>query len=440
MNSTGQLYFSDGHMSWSAAAPALLPFTFSTGTGVTIGGDAFTPRRAISWMLGAIDSPGELISAFDDVNWQADFREALADPTASTVMHAPAGMSRRMARLAVVEAIGALMPYPVDDAVIEVDRAVAVDALGDRERASDLFHLASDALGELAEGRVAAGIGGAFTQEVLTACRAAIRLLESPHLTSLVAELEACASRAESSRLPAWASAEDHEDRAPTEPTSLVTGFVDPLLVPVRALAWHGANQPELMAAHPAGDRSLHISVATSEAVDDATWLDLRAFALRQRDGALWASATLQPAQGTLQADLPLRGMTVDQLVFGVVDLDRVDRLDAERGRQVLPDRLALDAWALSRLASASALVGEEASQRARSWNGMTAAAHAESCRDALRSLAADATEQAESFTAKARIADRFVASLADPTRIADPVVRPTLAEFALSVDRSRDR
>jgi hypothetical protein len=375
--------------------------------------------------------------------------------SAETLHHWP--LRPEWSRVVVVEAVRQRMPYPIEEHALTVDRALAWIGVGDDDTGSELLSYASDWLYETA-GRVVAGeLSAAVSSELLRAVEAAARLLSRDKAARFADLLITAQERSIPASVGGVNAALQRLVRVPTTlgdqalpAWTLLTGAVDPVLVPPRVVVWHGAKEPELSGIHTSDADAVTVTANLAAGIHatDHEARELVAWSAPRDGEFVWSSVRLNPVahQHAITGELRLHSRSPSELVFGIASSDRLEdiRADPIGLLRTQVDRLLVDAWAVNRLAGAGAVLTPGRSRVQLRWSRLHAAHLVETADQIQRSIIAALAEsnQIRSVEVAARRLDRIVDYRQDLRESANwqrPANRPLLSELLLVADGPRE-
>lgn len=359
----------DGELSWWSSAPAAVATgVLSTPGGAIIGVDVSYPVRITSWVLPAGVPASELATLLDQSpTWEEHAAVLRRSGELSVMTPDPGPLKPEWSRMAYVEGVRRWTNYPVDEAAMLVDHAVALNLAGQRLAAGQAFSRVVDSLLQWAEMRLDGELDpAAINSFALSISAAAQALGDGPggaemremavqvHSADVVDAVSALVTPLARGRVAANLGG---NTQATLDPLTWVNTFpVDLQVVVPRILSWDGPDAREIIATSQEGRSAMSVTVALSRdtAVTDREVGEFMAHAADAATGELVAMAPLRviPGSHSLGADLPTAGRDVASLAVGVHHIsfdDTALRLDTAGRVLTEVDRWMSEAWFLHR-------------------------------------------------------------------------------------------
>ncbi|WP_433665103.1 hypothetical protein ACQPW1_24640 [Nocardia sp. CA-128927] len=354
---------------YSEHVAAVAPVELDLGDGCVVEIDPADPDVVLAWRASSDAAVTALARAVDDPAIAEIVGSARAAGTGERVVRAPM-LINAWARFALVAAATRWTMRPVHKGALLIDRAVAAATVGQDAAAKTLFIYAEDALLELGQQCVDGELPAAVTDLVAQAVQVANRLGVAGDAAGLADELDSRTAIDDDilrefltrrRRAAATASTDLQSGTLDGEEAVLTMGsdVVDIQAVPPRIIAWHGAEQPELVIEHLSDSAVFVITTTLADGVDPSCRevRRLLAYAAERDTGTLVATAPLRPLGPVLTAKLPAGQWVIADLHFGV--LDAGTDLEALRtdpiGRCLAAvDRTMVEAWGHQRAANAT--------------------------------------------------------------------------------------
>ncbi|MFH5230863.1 hypothetical protein [Antrihabitans spumae] len=357
---------------WSARVAAVGLVEVVVGDSCTVRVDSSRPAVVLGWTVGAGADPDPLGRAVANMALAELITSLRGNGKSVQIVDGPV-LAEPFEHLAAVTAVARWTLRPVNAGALLLDRAVAAEMVGNRGEAWRLFSYAEDALLDFAEMCLQKGGSSAIGDRLVAALAAAQTCgLDGPYIDGLLAQLEQWSPIADADLVKAfsdWRNAEvvgavgaaTDMGNGPSggDPDLFVTtSYLDIEAIPPRVIAWEGAAKPELLIEyHRAQDRA--IVTASLAAGVDAVSQEVRqlfAYLCDKETGRVVATAPMTVTGGSVSANLPGMGLTVDQLYAGLFKTGvRIESLRTDPVGRCLAevDRHMVDAWGHARSAVA---------------------------------------------------------------------------------------
>lgn len=408
--STEPLHWSSGRVA------AVAPVDMTVAAGVTVTVDVARPSDVLEFTVHEFGDPSDLIAACDAGAAQLVNSVARGEEPGSASLTLQAVWARK----AFVTGVERWQPRPIHEGALILDKAAALQAVGESAAAARLFALGSPVLAALAAD-CANGLLSELTVLELAgiarhAAEAVASLSWGPQIREIADQIEAETGLSELDADIALLQWSDTERRAFTydfeyDKTAEVPeeAVVDPAAVTPRIIEWAGAEHAELHIVETAdGDEvSAKLTVKLSDFVDEHSYEVGRvsAFVADADGGTLLRTVSTRLEDGrALSAELHYSRPDSGRVVYGIFDADkgvgvlRFGHLDSDL---ITIDRMMLDAWSTYRAALVlQARLGEAGEQHLPRANTKI-----DSLREDTQRLASDA--RSELSRVQSRVARR---------------------------------
>lgn len=370
----GILARSNDRIEWVAArSAAVVPVEMHTRGAVAVVVDAALTHCPLAWSIPATGPDQLLDDAVGMPGFTSSVRAAVGDHALD--WDTPV-LAAAWAHLAEVIAVRRWLPRPMNEAILELDQALAATQAGDCDALTRLLPMADTTLDDLVDYCRSDNRPSAVTERVVELLKAtSTPERPSPYLAAIASLTigNAVADETLIHALAQWGGYDADHQRSnialhagETQTTSTASdadllGYaaIDPILVPARVFEWRGADVPELRLARTSDPDRVTLTARLAAHCDPFSEEaeNLLAFATDAHSGHLISVSpmTVMNDLSALTAAMSCQGHPPANLRFGVTSADTLvdtTRTDLTGRTLVRADRLMLQAWAAVRHAA----------------------------------------------------------------------------------------